>query len=88
MNKKKIVLVVGILVVIILVLLLLKSINKKEGGELVEEVFVPEFMTEERKAYYGLSPERKVQVFYDSEGNEIYKIIYDDSDIITDPLSE
>lgn len=88
MNKKKIVLVVGILVVIILVLLLLKSINKKEGGELVEEVFVPEFMTEERKAYYGLAPETKAQVFYDSEGNEIYKIIYNDSDIITDPLME
>ena len=88
MNKKKIILIVGALILVVIIVLLLQNFTKDRNAEIVDEVFVPEFMTEERKAYYGLAPETKAQVFYDSEGNEVYKIIYNDSDIVTDPSVE
>lgn len=88
MNKKKIILIVGALVLVVIIVVLLQSVIKNQDSEIVDEVFVPEFMTEERKAYYGLAPETKVQVFYDSEGYEVYKIINDDNEIILDPLVE
>lgn len=85
MNKKKIILIISSLILVIIIIFLFQSVTKNRELEVVDEVFVPEFLTEERKAYYGLKPETKAQVFYDSEGYEIYKIIYDDSDIVLDP---
>ncbi len=85
MEKKKIVLVslISLLLIILvaMVLLVLKGEDKKE----IETVYEPQFLSLEQKTEFGLKPETKAQVFYDEEGNLIYKIIRDDKDVVSNP---
>ncbi len=87
MNKRNtlIVLIAACLILGILVFVLLQ---RDRGMEVVDTAddFEVVFMEDSEKANYGLAEETKVQVFYDSDGYLMYKIIRDDSDVITDPV--
>lgn len=91
MNKKtQKIIIISILVVVLIAMAVVLTLNKKQKNNNIlpapefEEVYTPRFMDEERKAFHGLAPETKVQVFSDSDGKEVYKIIRDDSEIVTD----
>lgn len=85
MEKKKIVLfsLLGLLIVIMISMMLL-VFKKDKGGEEIA-AHEPQFLNLEQKKEFGLKPETKAQVFYDDEGNLIYKIIRDDKDIVSNP---
>lgn len=84
MNKKNIIILSSLMLVLIVIIVLLITLNNNNNGEDSKE-FKPEFLTEEQKEGFGLQPETKAQVFYDDEGNVVYKIIRDDGDIVTKP---
>lgn len=82
MNKKIIFLVGGLMILIIIVIIAFLIMNtKKQEDALIYYSSEPEFLSEERKAYFGLAPETKAQILGYDGGHEIYKIIKDDSEI-------
>lgn len=85
MEKKKIVLVslVGLLLIVLVVMVFL--VFKNENGGKKNTAYEPQFLSAEQKSEFGLRPETKAQVFYDEEGNLIYKIIRNDEDLVLKP---
>ena len=85
MEKKKIILIslLSLLAIVMAVMAIL--VFKKDKTESENSVYEPQFLSAEQKIEYGLQPETKAQVFYDDEGNLIYKIIRDDKDIVSNP---
>ncbi len=82
MSKKIIFLVSSLILLIIIAVIIFSNTNKKsKESSLVHYNSEPEFLSEEKKAYFGLAPETEVQVLNYDEGYEIYKIIRDDSEI-------
>jgi hypothetical protein len=85
-KNRKIILIslVGFLIVLLAVVLFFSpSSNLSNNFSRDKKV---EFLNEMQKEFYGLDKETKAQAFYDEEGSLIYKIIKDDSDIISDPV--
>lgn len=79
MNKKLIFLISALILLGLIVVVVFSLTNKKSS----EDIFIdnnsePEFLDEERKAYFGLAPETEAQILGDDEGYEIYKIIKND----------
>lgn len=88
-NKTQKIIIISILFVALIAIVAVLTLNKEQENSILpgpefEEVYTPRFMDEERKAFHGLAPETKVQVFSDSNGKEVYKIIRDDSEMVTD----
>lgn len=82
MNKKIILLIGSLILLIIIAIVVFSIINKKSREtDLVHYNSDPEFLSEERKAYFGLAPETKAQILGYDDGYEIYKIIKDDSEV-------
>lgn len=82
MNKKIILLIGSLIFLIIIVIIIFSNTNKESReGALVHYNSEPEFLSEEKKAYFGLAPETKVQVLDYDQGYEIYKIIEDDGEL-------
>lgn len=88
MKKKSIYLAI-LAVLVILLIVLTVFLLKKPKQEVIETSgsYQVEFLSPEQKAKFGLAPETKAQVFYDESGQLIYKIIKEDSDIVSDPES-
>lgn len=88
MKKKNIYLIVlGALVLLLVILAFL--LIKKPNQVMIEEpkFYEPSFLSAEQKASFGLAAETKAQVFYDESGQLVYKIIKDESDIVTNPAN-
>lgn len=82
MNKKIILLISSLILLTIIVIVVFSKTDKGlEENVLIDYNPEPElFLSEDRKAYFGLAPETDVQVFGHDEGYEIYKIIKDDGE--------
>lgn len=88
MKKKNIYLaILGVLVILLIVLAIF--LLKKPKQEVIETSgsYQAEFLSLEQKESFGLPPEAKAQVFYDENEQLVYKIINNDSDIVSDPES-
>ena len=82
MNKKIFLLIATLILLVIIGFIVFSTINKKsQESNLVYYNSEPEFLSEERKAYFGLAQETKAQILGYDNGYEIYKIIKDDSEI-------
>ena len=67
---------------IIIAVIVFSNANRKlREGALVNYNSEPEFLDEERKAYFGLAPETEAQVLGYDGGYEIYKIIRNDGEV-------
>lgn len=85
-NRKIILILLAILFIALLALaVFFRFFNKKIIPAPVNSYQV-EFLSDTQKEFYGLEKDTKAQAFYDEEGNLIYKIIKEDSDIISDPV--
>lgn len=90
MNKKRIYIIVGAMVVIIaLVIVLILSTGKSSVSPFGDSDVVPyepEFMDNLEKSAFSLPEDAKIQVLKRSEigAVEVYKIIREDADIVTD----
>jgi len=92
MKNKKIIIIIGIVLILVLVFLILLN-NKdvvftdKSGADNKETVYVPEFLDDIEKEDLGLPVESRVQALSKNEEGEteVYKIIKNDWDIVTDP---
>jgi len=84
MKKKNIYFAILGVLLLLLILLAFLLLNKPAQEITSPSNYVPEFLSQEQKEQFGLAAETKAQVFYDEDGQLIYKIIKDDSDIISD----
>ena len=81
MSKKIFFLIGGLLLLIVIVIIAFSTANKKpKKGDAIYYNSEVEFLSEERKAYFGLAPETKVQVLDYDDGHEIYRIISNDTE--------
>lgn len=86
--------IIGLLVIIIIIgalFIFRPSDNNRsadKGGDM-KGLPAPDFLSVEEKARFDISPDTKVQSLQRGPNGEtmVYKIIYDDSEIITDPSS-
>jgi len=82
MNKKIFLVITALILLIIIAIVVFSIINKKsQEANSIYYNAEPEFLSEERKAYFGLAPKTKAQILGYDNGYEIYKIIKDDSEI-------
>lgn len=90
MNKRQIILIVITLAAIAaLVILILVKRPFSPASELAGPTFEPEFLNENEKAQFGLPVEASVQVLRRGEDGqvEVYKVIRQDSDLVSDPAA-
>lgn len=89
MKKKNIYIIIaaGVGLVIIIALAFIIFPAKKDGPlPGATSTYQPEFLNAGEKQTFGLPTDAKVQAFRDARGNvTIYKIIRNDSEIVTDP---
>ncbi|MBN2854005.1 hypothetical protein JXK06_00505 [Patescibacteria group bacterium] len=78
MNKKVIFLIsLSVFLGIILIIIFFGPKREPEETSQINYSDQQKFLSEERKAYFGLAPETEVEVLADDEGYEIYQIIRD-----------
>lgn len=85
-NRKIALIVLAVLLVALLGLAFLLKSPIRETFSFFGDKQV-EFLSDKQKKAYGLGSDTKAQAFYDEEGNLIYKIIKNDSDIVKDPVA-
>ena len=75
--SKKVIFLISISIVLGIILIIIFFGPKKEPKETSQINYSDqkEFLSEERKVYFGLAPETEVEVLADDEGYEIYQII-------------
>lgn len=90
-NKKKLI-IFGVALVIILIALAIYFLSIKENKTIPNDQnqapiveYNPEFMSNEEKASRNLPSEAKIQIFEDSSGHRVYRVIRKDEDIVLDP---
>lgn len=89
MDRKKIIILGSLVALLIALLVFLLFFNRNKDIETQEKNdFKVEFLSAEQKNELGLDQEIKAQAFRDSDGNLIYKIINNDSEIVLDPVAE
>ena len=84
-NKKIILISLVALLIILLAAIFFFSRSNFSSSSLYNNDEI-EFLSDTQKEFYGLDKDTKAQAFYDEEGNLIYKIIKEDSDIVKDPV--
>ncbi|MFA5753752.1 MAG: hypothetical protein WC905_00100 [Patescibacteria group bacterium] len=94
MKSKKLIIGIGAAVIILVVLIVVLLLNNKGGGGKLglfsgKNTPAPDFLNDKEKASLDLSSDAKVQSLRRDDNGEvmIYKIIYDDSDIVADPAN-
>lgn len=82
MDKKKLI-ILGSLVFVLIVLLVIIFIPKQKNTETgINNVNEPQFLNDEQKEEFGLDKRTKAQLFYDDNGDVVYKIIRSEEDIV------
>lgn len=89
MKKKTILIISSVILIAVIGALYLLSVDRDENEPLnnnIVSAYEPEFMNEEEKNERGLPTDSKIQVMKrNSEGETtIYKIIREESDVVTD----
>jgi len=90
-NKKKIIIISSSIILVILIVVVLIFIFKDKKTAIIDDnkKYEPQFLNEVEKESFGLPAEVKVQAFRDESGEvATYKIIKNDSDIVSDPVAE
>lgn len=85
-RKIALIILVVLLAALLIVVFFLKGPNNNGGSFFGTSK--TEFLSDKQKEFYGLSKDTKAQAFYDEDGNLIYKIIKDDSDVVKNPVEE
>jgi len=82
MDKKKLIILGSLLFVLIILIIVIFSIKQK-GNEIgVGNENEPQFLNSEQKKGFDLDERTKAQLFYDDNGDVVYKIIRSDEDIV------
>ena len=88
MNKKKIMIILMIalvLIVVIFIIIFSSKINNKNSSP-ATKIFTPDFLTVEEKTKLDIPTDKKIQAIVRDESGAVtvYKVIKNNSDIITD----
>ncbi len=97
-NKKTIIIISAAILIITIAILIIWRLsqttvtdnNQPGNPNQPAAPYVPQFMGQEEKAQLGISDELKIQVLTRGDKGEaaVYKIIKNDSEIITDPAAQ
>jgi len=82
MDKKKLIILGSLLFILIILIIVIFSIKQKGIEVGVDNENEPKFLSTEQKNSFGLDNRTKAQLFYDDNGDVVYKIIRSDEDIV------
>jgi hypothetical protein len=94
MKSKKLIIGITVAVIILVTLVVVLLLNNKSGGGKLgifgsKNAAAPDFLNDKEKTNLNLLPSTKVQSLQRDENGEVmvYKIIYEDADIVADPAN-
>lgn len=85
MEKKKIYFISSVIILALLLIIILFLFKKDAQENVVVDIYNPEFLSEEQKRELGFPLDREAQFFYDEDGQLVYKMIEEQSDIVLNP---